>query len=362
MFPVNQPNQSREETAPVYFSQPPIFPAMNEPNPEIVPIESTVASYQNRSTGLTIFGILTIMMGCLAALLIPLMLLGQVMATKNTGSPASFLTLLPVILVYGLLAVALVWLGIGSIQARRWARALLLIFSWSWLAVGLLTILSTAVFMPKMMANLSATGASGSSALPPSALAVVMLFMFVFYGVLFVILPAIWIFFYHSRHVKATCEARDPVACWTDACPLPVLALCLWLLFGVPMLLIMPLTGHVGMPFFGLLLTGLPGTLLCLATAALWIFAAWRMYQLDVRGWWLIFAVMMVFLVSVMLTFAHHDMLEMYQLMGYPEAQIELMKKSGLLEGNRMNRLMSFSAVPLLGYLLFIKKYFSRKS
>jgi hypothetical protein len=335
---------------------------MNEPHPEIVPLESTVASYRDRSTGLTIFGILTIMMGCLAALLIPLMLFSQLMAAKTTGAPASFSILLPGLSIYGILAVALVWLGIGSIQARRWARALLLIFSWSWLVTGLIAVVAMAVFLPKIMANLSAPGTSGSPAMPSSALAAVMIFMFAFYGVLFVILPAIWTFFYHSRQVKATCEARDPVTRWTDACPLPVLALCLWLLFAVPMLLLMPIASHGVMPFFGLLLTGLPGTLLCLAIAALWIFAAGLLYKLDVRGWWLIFIVMAAFMASALLTFAHHDILEMYQLMGYSEAQIELMKKSGLLEGNRMNWLMSLSVVPFLGYLLFIKKYLGRKA
>ena len=58
-----------------------------------------------------------------------------------------------------------------------------------------------------------------------------MVIALLFLGVFFVILPAVWIFFYKSRQVKATCEARDPVARWTDACPLPVLALCLWFLF-----------------------------------------------------------------------------------------------------------------------------------
>jgi len=335
---------------------------MNEQNPEIAPVEPTVVSYRDRATGLTIFGILTIMLGCLVALSIPMMLFGQMMAAKTTGAPANFSTMLPGISLYGIMAVALVWLGIGSIKARRWARALLLIFSWSWLVTGLIAVVSMAIFMPKIMANLSSVGTNGKPAMPPSALAAMMIFMFVFYGVLFVILPAVWTFFYSSRHVKATCEARDPAACWTDACPLPVLALCLWLLFTVPMLLVMSVVGHGVMPLFGMFLTGLPGTLLCLAIAALWIYAAWLLYKLDVWGWWLIFIVMVMFMASALMTFAHHDILEMYQLMGYPEAQIELMKKTGLLEGNGINWLMSLSAVPFLGYLLFIKKYLGRKS
>ena len=77
-------------------------------------------------------------------------------------------------------------------------------------------------------------------------------------GVFFIALPKVWIFFHNSRHVKATCEARYSVTRWTDACPLPVLALCLWLLVSAPMMLVMPVTG-------------LTGTAFCLAIAAMGI-------------------------------------------------------------------------------------------
>jgi len=105
-----------------------------------------------------------------------------------------------------------------------------------------------------------------------------MVAMFLVFGIFFVIVPAIWIFFYGSRHVKATCEARDPVIRWTDACPLPVLGLCLWYCFrandaGHA------IAGHGVMPFFGMFLTGLPGTLF-VWSRALWAYAAWLLYQL----------------------------------------------------------------------------------
>jgi hypothetical protein len=46
---------------------------------------------------------------------------------------------------------------------------------------------------------------------------------------------------------------------WTDACPLPVLAFVLWTWLAVPMMLVIPLTGHAVMPCFGVFVTGLPG-------------------------------------------------------------------------------------------------------
>jgi hypothetical protein len=62
------------------------------------------------------------------------------------------------------LAVALIWLGIGSIKARRWARALLLIFSWSWLVMGVCMTAVMPFFMAKVMANLPPNAKTGQPA------------------------------------------------------------------------------------------------------------------------------------------------------------------------------------------------------
>jgi hypothetical protein len=179
---------------------------MNEQLPEAAPVEPISMPYKDRSAGLTVFGILTIFLGCMAGLLILLMLAGQAAAAARTSNASvPFSTLLPVIAIYGILAVALVWLGIGSIMARRWARALLLIFSWSWLVMGFLVVIVMAVFIPKILANMPASGTPGQPAMPPAAMGVVMVVIFVVFGVIFVILPAVWTFFYNSPHVKATC-------------------------------------------------------------------------------------------------------------------------------------------------------------
>ena len=319
-------------------------------------------SYKDRSAGLTAFGILTILLGCVVALFVPLMLVGQVMAARTTGAATPFSAILPAMLMYGCMAVALVWLGIGSIKARRWARALLLIFSWSWLVMGVVALVFMAFTMPKIMANLPSNGTSGQPAMPPGAMAIMMVIMFLIFGVIFVALPAVWTFFYGSRHVKATCETRDPVIRWTDACPLPVLGICVWLALGAPLMLIVPLAGHCVMPFFGMLLTGLPATIYCLVSAAIWGYGAWSLYHLDQRGWWVMLIAFCMLMLSGFLTFARHDILEMYQLMNYPAAQIEQMQKTGLLAGNRMVWLMAFSMFPLFGYLIFIRRFLPHKS
>lgn len=336
---------------------------MNEQNPEAVPVESiALPEYKDRSVGLIVFGILTILLGGIAVMFVLLMLVQAMAGGGKNAPPVMFSTTLMVAGIYGTLAVTLVWLGIGSIMARRWARALMLIFSWSWLVMGIFIVILMAFVMPKVLANAQSAGTNNQQALPPAAIDMMMVVMLLVFGVFFIIVPAVWTFFYNSRHVKATCEARDPVARWTDACPLPVLAMCLWLLISVPWALVMPITGRAVMPFFGMFLTGLPGALFCLALTALWSYAAWLLYKLDQRGWWLVLIAMVVFMVSGLMTYARHDITEMYHLMGYPPSQIEQMQKTGLFTGNRMSWMMSFSMLPFLGYLLFIKKYFRGES
>jgi hypothetical protein len=332
---------------------------MNEQNPAIPPIEAApLPAYKDRSTGLMVFGILTLLLGCLVGLFVPLMLFGQMMAAKAPNAPpTNTVAILSAVAIYGGLAVALIWLGIGSIKARRWARALLLIFSWSWLVVGIFMTVVMPFFMAKVFANLPPNAKTGQPAMPPAAITGMVIGMTIFFFVFFVLVPALWTFFYGSRHVKATCEARDPVTRWTDACPLPVLGFSLWTWLAVPMMLVMPLTGRAVIPFFGIFLSGLPGGLSCLLIAAVWGWAGWWLYQLDVRGWWLILIAMVLFMVSALLTYAHHDIIEMYQLQGLPQAQIDQIQKLGLFTGNRMSWFTALGSLPFVGYLLFIKKY-----
>jgi hypothetical protein len=332
---------------------------MNEQTPAILPIEdASVPAYKDRSTGLVVFGIMTLLLGCLAGLFVPLTLFGLLMAAKAPNAPPqNHAAIMPAIVIYGGLAVMLIWLGIGSIKSRRWARALLLIFSWSWLILGVFMTVITPFFMFKVFANLPPNAKTGQPAMPPAAITSVIVGMTIFFGIFFVLMPALWTFFYGSRHVKATCEVRDPVTRWTDACPLLVLGFCLWTWLAVPMMLVWPLTGQVVMPCFGMFVSGLPGALFCVVVAVIWGMAGWWLYRLEARGWWLILTATVLFMLSALLTYAHHDIIELYQMQGLPQAQIDQIAKIGLLTGNRMGWLTTLCSLPFLGYLLFIKKY-----
>jgi hypothetical protein len=176
--------------------------------------------------------------------------------------------------------------------------------------------------------------------------------------VFLVAVPAALVFFYNSRHVKATCESRDTTRRWTDACPLPVLAVACWLWFGSVIMLFLPFAYNGVMPFFGTLVSGPTGVMFAIALAAaeLWLGVMW--YQIKVAGWWGLAVAIVLLGLSSYVTFSRVDMLEMYQKMGYPEAQIDLIRKQGLLSKQFVLWLSTAWLPLLLVYMLWVKRLF----
>jgi len=332
---------------------------MNEDYSEAEPVE-TIAAYKDRSGGLKVFGVLTILLGCLCGLFVPLIFVGQyAAAAQGRGGPQPNPWMGAAI--YGVMAVVLVWMGIGSVMARRWARALLLIFSWGGLLVGIVSVFMMTLLMPKILAGMSVAGANGRQPLPPGTMTGIVVGMIGFIGFFFVLLPAVWVFFYGSRNVKATVEAHDPVIRWTDACPLPVLAASIWLMFSVLALLIMPFTGHCVLPFFGIFLTGAPAIALSLAYLGVFICAAWLLYRLREMGWWLTVIGYCVMMASSLVTFSRSDIAVMYRLMGYSQGQLDQLQATGMLGAFHNPWIWVGAMAPFVAYLLFIKRYFRKR-
>jgi hypothetical protein len=252
-------------------------------------------------------------------------------------------------LVYLTLAVALIWLGIGSIMVRRWARALLLILAWSWLVVGIFTTAGMFFVMPRILGNV-----------PPQARVIALAVTLVILGVIFIAVPGILVIIYQNKNIKATCEAHDPVTRWTDRCPLPALALSVWLGFGALSMLMMPVAYHGVLPFFGVLISGLPGMIVYLALAVLWGYLAWATYQLKPVAWWTTVVMLVLFTASNIITFSRIDLAELYQLMGYTEQQIDQIASLSFFSSKTMVWWSALFCLPLFGYLLGVKRYFAR--
>src|SRR4029077_15686035 len=101
----------------------------------------------------------------------------------------------------------------------------------------------------------------------------------------------------------------------------------LWLAFGSFAMLALPFAYRGMFPFFGTFLAGIPGTTIYLVMAVLWAYAAWTLFRLQLRGWWLVLIFSCIWSISCVLTYLHHDLEEMYQLMGIPQQQTAMVQQ-----------------------------------
>jgi hypothetical protein len=324
---------------------------MNQPMPVTAGSE-----FKDRRNGLIGFGILLIILGCICALFVPLMLMALVLTSGTAGIETDYRTFAPAAVTYFLLAVIFIILGIGSIKARRWARALTLTLAWGWLLTGIFSVVLMIFLMPKISAEMQAL----NPGMPDSLNTVIAIVPFGTVSILFILLPGLLVLFYGSRHVRATCEARNAVPCWTDACPMSVLALSLFCGLGAGSMLLILLIYNSIMPFFGCLATGLPGAAMLLGMTALWGYCTWAIYRLKPAGWWILLISMVALGISSAITFTQVDLMEAYRLMGYPEQQIAQFQKYNFFNRNFLVLSMSVSLAFMVGYLLYVKKYFRR--
>lgn len=314
------------------------------------------AAYKDRTVGLVVFGILEIFLGGLCALFVPLIAFSIAMGTRG-GTPMDPRMMIPGMMMYVLMAVVLIWLGIGSVRCRRWARALSLVLGWLWLVAGIMGMGFFIVLMPGMQEAMAQQG----GAPPREFLFVMQGFMLAMVGCIYIVIPGALVLFYQSRHVRATCEAKDPHVRWTDRCPLPVLAVSVvWAAAAF----FMPWAFCYGavFPLFGILVSGLPAGLVILAVTAIAGYLAWGTYRLKISAWWGSIAMVVLWTASVVVTFSRMGLMDFYRAMHMPPEQLKLIEQTGMIE--RMDALLpwfpSLGALVLVGYLLFTKKYFTR--
>ena len=315
---------------------------------------ATAPVLPDRSTGLLVFGILTILLGAVCGLMVVFLFAGQAMVRRDPGL-ADPRTLWYSAGFYLALATTFVWLGIGSIRARRWARALLVVVCGSWTAVGLVSVIAMAVTMPQILA--SSPGPQGH--LAPEAVATIMAISLAFSAVIFLIIPGIWTFFYSRPSVRATCAARDPAPGWTDRCPLPVLAAVIWVAIGVPACLAAPVTGMAVVPLFGHLLTGTPAAIVCVLLGGMLAWIAWGLYRLDGRALRALIAATVLFAVSAVLTYTRYSLRDIYEAMQYSPAQIALMEQYAFPQGFLTWGVLLWT-IPTLVYLACLRGFFRR--
>lgn len=342
------------------------------PTPEPAPVLARPAAagpmpvpgpspHPDRSTLLAVFGVFQIILGLMAALMIPLIALGAFISRLAPGGAMRPIQYVTASATYLFAAATLVWLGIGSVRAKRWARSLTLVISWYWLILGvLITILLTAVLPVTMKAALQTQQNAGGA--PPAAvstgvMAVILTIIIVFMAIILIVVPIAYIVFYSRQDVAATCRYRDPVEPWTDRAPLPVLGASVVFFLGSLYLLVAGVSTPI-FPFFGRYLTGIPGSACFVVLAALDAYLAVALFRLKSAGWWIAIVTVPVRLLSMALTYARADLMQAYSKMGMSDTQLQMMQSNPFVRSRVILWWSLLSIVILFGYLLWLKRYF----
>jgi len=318
------------------------------------------APYKDKKTGLLVFGIFEILLGAFFVLLLLVTVLGQ-LALAHRPEMADTVdrrSLWPTAIMMGGLAGVFIWLGIGSIKYRRWARALSLCLGWLGLMVGVISCVALVWTLPGIDAAMRQTSQRQGREMPAAILMITKIVMVVFTFLFYVVIPGALVLFYRSRHVKMTCEALDPVSRWTDHCPLPVLAMVLLQAFGaVSMLTMLPVYGRA-FPFFGVILKGLPATAMYLLFAAFSIYAARGFYRLQLKAFWAYFMVVVIFAISGVITLSHGNLMALYQAIDLPKAQLQQIDQMPFMHSQSLMWMGATGGLLYAGFLFWLKRYF----
>ena len=237
-------------------------------------------AHKDRSAGLVVFGIIEIAIGAFCALLIPLALAVTLASRtiEGLGAGLDVRTLGPSLALYAVIAVVFVWIGIGSIRARRWAAAVMLSLSWLWLISGALAMIGLWLLMPRI------GDLAGIADLPGGTMTLALVTTSLLVGFIYVLLPLAFVLFYRSPNVAATCRARDPGPSWVDGCPTPIVSLALVYGLGAASLVAVPAWGFQ-FPLFGAVLDGWGGAAAWLLVLVLLLYLMIGTARRDPQAW-----------------------------------------------------------------------------
>lgn len=314
-----------------------------------------IPSHRNRRPWLIAFGVLEILIGCL--------LLFSVVETQRAplrGEESGLqLPVSPVAMkfattiVNGGMALLFLAIGVGSIQCRDWARLAMLGLSGFWLATGLFTTVIYFLMAPTIQQQSDA---------PPEVVQTVYGLSTALVIFAFVLLPTIFLMFYSSKSVKATCLALtppSPAGTASFGIPAPLIAVAVSEGLGgfaILSFMIAPATA-----VFGVVVHGLPAFLVLLAFSLASGFAAVLIVYRKYSGWLLALVKNAVALVSWSITVTGRDVNQFYRELGLNESQMQAFHAFPQIQS-----LTWYLSVPAMAayviYIAYARKYFHHDS
>ncbi|MFA5975660.1 MAG: hypothetical protein WC859_05775 [Elusimicrobiota bacterium] len=260
------------------------------------------AGFCDRSNGLVGFGVALIAMGILELLMEGMTAILPIIMGVGSARLMMGMAMFSVPLV-----VAKIWLGIGSVNAERWARALILVLAW----ISLYDSSRMVVFwLTRPDEFVKVTWMAGTLSVATC------------------LISGLYAWYYRSQDVQRTCEKRHPALAWTDRVPLPVLGASVYLACQI----VAPIGLREGHGAWA------AGALVMAGQAA----CAWGLYRLYRWAWWGTLGVQLVFWSS------------RYWLRLLTGAEFRF---------NRVNLviLVVWSAIAI-AYLIFIRRYFREEA
>jgi hypothetical protein len=311
---------------------------------------------KDRRAGLILFGILQIAIGAIFALMLPFVALMTVLSSEFSPMMGSsnLRMMIPTLSFYIVIAVTFVSLGTGSCHCKRWARTLSLLVGWIWLLTGVVSLVAWLFIAPPLFGSLTV----GADEQLDRTMSVVLAISTTMLAFIYVVLPGAFVLFYRSARVKATCERRDPHPSWTEKVPEPVLMLSLGHA-ALAYFLLWLAAYNWAIPFFGVILTGISGAVVVLATVVLSAWLTRAIYLQQTWSWWAALGLAVVMTVAAVVTLLRVDVFELYEAMDYPAEQIEMLRELGI-GGHWLGvwPLLIFAAV-YVGYLLYARRHFT---
>jgi len=303
---------------------------------------------------LVCFGVLELLIGGLLGLLsigtMFLVLFGEGILRASMPVGGARALIFPILL-YGAAALVFLFAGAGTLGRRRWARTMMLVLSWFWLACGILGGAAVLLVVPFILGQ-----AGGSQAVSPG----VRFFVWILLGgmiLLFSIgLPSSFLVFYTRKSVKAAFEKREPTEASQGKLPFPVAILAVWIGFGALASLCSVSYGFLAL--FGFLIHGAPAMLLSLMGACFQGFLAWRLVRREEKVWWAAFLYYLLMGISGFVTFSRIPMSELFAALGSGQAADPTQRQVMLALQSYLPWLALVGQVLFLGLILYAKRYF----
>jgi hypothetical protein len=317
----------------------------------------TPPSFPKRRGWLIAFGVVEILIACffllaLIGIYVAFVHLGDnSMPPPNAMSKSGMLILSTVI--YGGLAALFVTSAVGSILCKNWARIVMLVVSALWLGLGFVSTVFVWLVFPYFMQQ--------QDSIPPEGRHTVLVVMVICMSLFMVLLPAVFLWFYSRKSVKATClyhgRTSEIAAAELSTFGIPVPVVILAIYQGLGMFAVFALLFAKSTVLFGHVLHGFWALLVLLTYSIVSGYAAWAIYQRKFAGWAIVLFYTIFGLASAIVTLTTHDIMQIYREMGISERQLEIFQQQPQLLHIAWWMAVPFMVI-VLGFIWYTKKFF----